>query len=220
MLDVGWFFPLVQNLPCKSGSEQRLLLVMKTLNETWSAMQTTQTLPVRPAAQLASHADIVAHMRACSPRPARVADNDQGRVFVVDAYPKLASFAALLLEQGGYRTRAFDNPMTAWHAFAFARPKPDVLIAAEIGGDLTGLELLRLCRQINPQLKTILITTRKLSDLTKSERECVTDVMPLAYCGPLLIERVGELVRRESWDWEKLWSALGLRSRTCREATA
>lgn len=185
---------------------------MRTLNQTWEALDnggTTQTFPVIPASQLASHADIMAHMQACRPRPAHAADNDLGRIFVVDTYPDLATFALLMLEQGGYQARAFESQTTAWHAFAFANPKPDVLITDEGKGGLNGLELIRLCKQINPKLKTLLITAKRRAELARGDRALVDDVLPTAYCGPLLVTQVTKLMQTARSDWWNLWGVLG-----------
>ncbi len=196
---------------------------MRMLTETWENMVVggnTQTLPVRRASELASHADIVAHMRACPPRPARIAANDHGQIFVVDAYLELASGAARMLEQGGYRTRTFDCTMTAWHAFAFANPKPDVLITYDGGGELPGLALLELCKKMNPKLKTLLITHRHRSELARSERARVDDVILPIYDGKRLTERVGKLLGNDAWDWGKFRGAVGLLFSKCHPATA
>jgi CheY-like chemotaxis protein len=196
---------------------------MRTLNETWEttvAGGNTQTLPIRPAAQLASHADIVAHMRACPVRRAQVADNDQGRVFVVDACHDLAASAKMVLEQAGYPARTFDNATTAWHAFAFANPKPDMLITHEGVGEMSGLELIGHCRQIHPGLKTLLITNRRLGEFTRPERALVDGIVPTTDCGPLLAERAGRWLRNEGWHWKKLWGAWSRGSRKCLNAAA
>lgn len=182
------------------------------LNQTWEALDNggnTQTFPVIPASQLASHADIAAHMRACPARPAHATNNDLGRIFVVDTYPDLATFALLMLEQGGHQARAFDSQTTAWHAFAFANPKPDVLVTDEGKGEFNGLELIRLCKQINPKLKTLLITAKRRSELAKRDRSLVDDVLPTAYCGPLLVTQVTKLVQTTRSEWWNLWGVLG-----------
>ncbi len=183
------------------------------LNQPWESFSVsghTQTLPAIPAAQLASNTEIIAHMRNGAARPARVADNDHGRIFVVDAYPDLAAFAAGLLEQGGFRARAFDNAMTAWHAFVFANPKPDVLIVHDSQGEVPGLELIRLCKEMNPGLKALLITSRRRFQMTRSERSLVDELLPPAYCGPLLVAHVGKVLHPENWEWRKAQSFLGL----------
>lgn len=118
----------------------------------------------------------------------------QEKTFVVDVYPGLASFAALLLEKAGIPARAYDDRVTAWHAFAFANPKPALLITDDAPGAISGIELIRLCKPINLTLKVLLITHRQLADLTESDRTLVDGVLPKAYCGPLLARKVRELL--------------------------
>jgi len=180
----------------------------------------TQTLPVRPASQLATNTDIITKMRACVPRPTRVANNDHGRVFIVQAHPDQASFTASALEQAGYRTRAFDDAITAWHAFAFANPKPDVLITPEASGEMAGLELIRLCKELKPGLKTLLITSRHRFQLRRKERTLVDAVFHADCSSPRLAERVERLLQPERWDWRKLWGFLSPQSPKSHHAPA
>lgn len=196
---------------------------MRTLNEngeTIVARGHTQTLPIRPASQVASHADIVAHMRACPVRSGGVPNNDHGRVFVVNASPELAELVKSVLERDGYPARTFDNTMTAWHAFAFANPKPDTLITHEGSDGMSGLELIRLCRELNPRLKTVLITQRRSWELSRPERTLVDSVLRPTDCGTLLVERLGKSLRNESWQWKDLWGFFCMRSRPGHHAAA
>ena len=138
---------------------------------------------------------------ACGQRDRRVRAHlgQGGRVFVADVYPDVAFLATLLLKRHGIPARAFDSRLTTWHAFAFANPQPAVLITDEASETITAMELIQLCRAMNPELKILLVTPRPLSDLSILERAVVNDVLPEAYCGPMLAKRVREMLGVRGW---------------------
>jgi hypothetical protein len=114
-----------------------------------------------------------------------------GLVYVVDAYPRLATLAKTILETAGFTTCAFDDRAMAWHAFAFANPKPALLITDNLDGDPAAKELILLCRSIAPRLKTLLVDHRLPS--SRPTPDWTDGVIARPYCAPLLIQEVKRL---------------------------
>jgi DNA-binding response OmpR family regulator len=77
-------------------------------------------------------------------------------VFVVDDEPMLLELAALILRPMGYEVRTFRDPETALKEFATVRP--DLVITDYAMGRMSGMDLIRECRRINPHQKLILIS--------------------------------------------------------------
>ena len=79
-------------------------------------------------------------------------------IFVVDDEPMLLSLTAILLEQAGYETRTFPDAILALRAFNSAEPRPALIVTDYAMHSMTGIDLIRECRRIVPQQKTILIS--------------------------------------------------------------
>jgi DNA-binding response OmpR family regulator len=77
-------------------------------------------------------------------------------VFVVDDEPMLLELAALILRPMGYEVRTFRDPETALKEFIALRP--DLVITDYAMGRMSGMDLIRECRRINPDQKMILIS--------------------------------------------------------------
>jgi two-component system, NtrC family, C4-dicarboxylate transport response regulator DctD len=79
-------------------------------------------------------------------------------VFVVDDEPMLLNLAEMILGAAGFQVRLFHNPKKALSEYIAAKPPPDVVITDYAMAGMSGLDLIRECRQLNPQQKTILIS--------------------------------------------------------------
>lgn len=86
------------------------------------------------------------------------ADDAKPLVFAVDDEPMLLELIALVLEPLGYRVRTFRDPATAVRAFSLAKPQPAVVITDYAMHMMNGMDLIRECRQINPEQKIILVS--------------------------------------------------------------
>ena len=80
----------------------------------------------------------------------------QPTVFVVDDEPMLLELAEAILKPLGYHVRTFRDPELALKEFAAARP--EVVITDYAMGRMSGMDLIRECRRINPGQKMILIS--------------------------------------------------------------
>ncbi len=126
-------------------------------------------------------------------RASRAWPSGQGQIYVVDNYPGLARFAKTILELEGFSTCAFEDPATAWQAFAFAQPRPTLLITDNLGGDTGAIELIRRCRSVEPTLKTLLVDHCLPAGRSNPNQSLVDSLLPIPYCGPTLIQEVKRL---------------------------
>ena len=79
-------------------------------------------------------------------------------IFVVDDEPMLLDLAEVILEQAGFKVRLFHNPQKALSAYVAAKPAPDVLITDYAMVGMSGMDLIRECKRLNPRQKTILLS--------------------------------------------------------------
>jgi two-component system cell cycle sensor histidine kinase/response regulator CckA len=77
-------------------------------------------------------------------------------VFVVDDEPMLLELAALILKPMGCDVRTFRDPETALKEYTLA--PPDLVITDYAMGRMSGMDLIRECRRLNPAQKMILIS--------------------------------------------------------------
>jgi CheY-like chemotaxis protein len=64
----------------------------------------------------------------------------------------------MVLEGNGYRFQKFQDPTEAWNAFAAGNPPPALLITDYAMHAMNGVELIIKCKNLRPELKTILIS--------------------------------------------------------------
>ena len=91
-------------------------------------------------------------------KPASDSKKGKELVFIVDDWPLLAELADTLLQDEGYETRSFQDPVEALKAIEESNLRPELLITDGVMSPLNGLELIDKCRQHLPHLKTILVS--------------------------------------------------------------
>ena len=77
-------------------------------------------------------------------------------VFVVDDEPMLLELAEAILKPQGYEVRTFRDPETALKEYIIAQP--EVVITDYAMGRMSGMDLIRECRRLNPRQKMILLS--------------------------------------------------------------
>jgi two-component system, NtrC family, C4-dicarboxylate transport response regulator DctD len=77
-------------------------------------------------------------------------------VFVVDDEPMLLELAAVIIKPLGCEVRTFRDPEAALREFAVA--PPDLVLTDYAMGRMTGMDLIRECRRLNPRQKIILVS--------------------------------------------------------------
>jgi two-component system, cell cycle sensor histidine kinase and response regulator CckA len=79
-------------------------------------------------------------------------------IFVVDDEPMLLEMAVMILEPLNYRVRTFRDPQTAVAEFSVADPRPALIVTDYAMHSMSGMDLIRECRRINPKQKIILLS--------------------------------------------------------------
>ena len=77
-------------------------------------------------------------------------------IFVVDDEVLLLELAAAIFAPLGCKVLTFSDPEQALKAFAAAAPA--VVLTDYAMGRMSGMDLIRECRKLNPQQKTILVS--------------------------------------------------------------
>lgn len=79
-------------------------------------------------------------------------------IFVVDDEVMLLDLAEVILEPEGFDVRTFRDAESALAEYAAAKPPPLVVITDYAMGDMNGLSLIRECRRLHPDQRTILVS--------------------------------------------------------------
>jgi DNA-binding NtrC family response regulator len=79
-------------------------------------------------------------------------------IFVVDDEQMLLDLAEMILKPAGFQVYLFRDPQQALKEYAAAPSPPDVLVTDYAMPQMNGMELLRECKRLHPQQKTILLS--------------------------------------------------------------
>lgn len=79
-------------------------------------------------------------------------------IYVVDDEQVLLDLAKMILEPAGYEVCLFHDPQEALAEYTAAPSPPDVLVTDYAMGSMNGMDLIRECKRLNPQQKTILLS--------------------------------------------------------------
>jgi CheY-like chemotaxis protein len=82
----------------------------------------------------------------------------KGLIFVIDDEPMLLELAVVILEPLGFVVRTFRDAETAVEAFDAAKPRPDLVITDYSMHAMTGLELIKECRRLQPRQRVLLVS--------------------------------------------------------------
>jgi two-component system cell cycle sensor histidine kinase/response regulator CckA len=96
-----------------------------------------------------------------SSTPAQLSGDDRAPrslVYTVDDEPMLLELAGMVVESLGCRVESFRDPVAAVRAFSLANPLPDLIITDFAMHTMTGLDLIRDCRRINPRQRILMVS--------------------------------------------------------------
>jgi DNA-binding NtrC family response regulator len=79
-------------------------------------------------------------------------------LFVVDDEPMLLELAGMILGPEGFDVRTFRDPDAAIEAFRKSAPRPALIITDYAMHTMTGLDLIKACKRIEPRQKIILVS--------------------------------------------------------------
>ena len=130
-----------------------------------------------------------------SAKPSRKSPARTGLIYVVDDNALLVEFAATVLQGEGYEVRIFTYPKAALQALQEANPKPVALVTDYEMGEMNGLQLIELSHQINPALRTVLLSGTIDSTFIAEHPAKVDRFLGKPYLPPQLKSTVGELLQ-------------------------
>ena len=82
--------------------------------------------------------------------------NGSGTIFIVDDEPLLLDLATEILQPLGYDVRTFVNPEVALAEFIAL--KPAVVVTDYAMQEMSGIDLIRECKRLNPRPKFMLVS--------------------------------------------------------------
>src|SRR5438067_5529180 len=85
-------------------------------------------------------------------------NHQRALIYVVDDEPMLLELAAVILQPLGYAIKTFRDAASALESFTAAKPYPVLLITDYSMHAMNGMDLIKACRQIQPQQKILLIS--------------------------------------------------------------
>ena len=113
-------------------------------------------------------------------------------IFVVDDEVMLLELTAAILQPLGFDVRTFHDPKTALADYPAARPA--VLVTDYAMPGMNGLDLLRECKLINPQQKTILVSGTVDENIYAGEQIKPDRFLPKPYRISDFVESIRTLV--------------------------
>src|SRR5437879_10504411 len=79
-------------------------------------------------------------------------------IFVVDDEPMLLELASVILEPLGYKVKTFRDPQSAIQAYTSSKPQPSLIITDYAMHAMTGMDLIKACREIEPGQRVLLVS--------------------------------------------------------------
>ena len=88
----------------------------------------------------------------------RSAERRELLIYVVDDEPAVGELIFTMLDMEEMPSRVFRDPRAAFESFAAAQPRPNLLVTDFLMSPFNGMELIQRCKQLQPELRTILIS--------------------------------------------------------------
>jgi CheY-like chemotaxis protein len=127
-------------------------------------------------------------------RPMSQSPGSKTLIYVVDDKPALVDLAIIGLEAAGYSVVGFHDPTDVLAAVRNGAPIPDILITDFDMPQMTGLELIRQCRELQPNLKTILVSGTVEAEFILSDPIKVNRFLQKPYTPGTLHSAIGDLL--------------------------
>jgi len=124
------------------------------------------------------------------------AEKNKPLVYIVDDEVLLLELAAASLQPAGYETKQFQDPELALKSFLRTKPKPDLLLSDYAMGKMNGLELIEKCKEIKPELKSVLISGTAGAEILLTAPVKVDRFLGKPYQPAVLVELVRTVLGR------------------------
>ena len=117
-------------------------------------------------------------------------------IYVVDDEPMLLELAMVLLEPIGFVVKTFRDPASALEAFAAAKPRPVLVITDYAMHKMTGVDLIRSCRKIEPEQRVLMVSGTVGEDVFRDSSVKPDAFLAKPYHAKQLTDIVQSLVQR------------------------
>ncbi|MFO1475290.1 MAG: response regulator [Verrucomicrobiota bacterium] len=115
-------------------------------------------------------------------------------IYVVDDEPMLLELAETLLAPCGYTTRTFPDGDAALRAFAEAKPRPALVITDYAMHPMTGLDLIRECRALEPRQRILMVSGTVDEDIFRNSKAKPDRFLAKPYQGKQFLHAVESLL--------------------------
>lgn len=92
------------------------------------------------------------------PPPSEATSGNAFSIYAVDDEEIIGMMIEAMLVVEGYTVKVFTNPIKLLESFTRANPKPKVVVTDYFMPEMNGLELLTRCKQLDPAIKTLLLS--------------------------------------------------------------
>ncbi len=118
-------------------------------------------------------------------------------IYVVDDEPMLLELAAVILQPLGYTVKTFGDAASALDSYTAAKPYPVLLITDYSMHAMNGMDLIKACRQLQPQQKILLISGTVGADIYHHSTEKPDQFLAKPYHSKQLVDAVEGLIGRQ-----------------------
>ncbi len=118
-------------------------------------------------------------------------------IYIVDDQSVLLDLAEMSLQSESYQLKKFTDPELALQSFRKASVKPVLLLTDYAMGKMNGLELVEKCKEIKPDLKSILISGTAGAEILLDSNVKVDRFMGKPYQPSSLAELVRRVLEQE-----------------------
>jgi CheY-like chemotaxis protein len=117
-------------------------------------------------------------------------------VYAVDDEPMLLELATMILQPLGYEVKGFRDPVSAVRSYSLANPLPVLIITDFAMHQMSGLDLIRDCRKINPTQKILMVSGTVNATVYRNSPHKPDGFMHKPYNAPELTAEVNKLLGR------------------------
>ena len=89
-----------------------------------------------------------------------------GLVYIVDDELLIGEVVEAILSLEGFEAKVFGNPEEAYRSFLEEPRRPELLISDFVMTPMNGMELIERCKEVQPNLKTILYSGNVSEEIT------------------------------------------------------
>ncbi|HVV01417.1 MAG TPA: response regulator [Verrucomicrobiae bacterium] len=118
-------------------------------------------------------------------------------IYVVDDEPMLLELITVILEPLGYQVKGFRDPASALESFRDAEMKPALIITDYSMHNMTGIDLIKACRVIEPGQLVLMASGTVGEDIFRNTATKPDSFLPKPYHAKQLTETIEALLNQE-----------------------